>query len=265
MAYKMGINSKLSGALSLALGTSEVTLLEMVNGFCTLANLGVKVDPVAILSVRDSSGKLLEESTPHAEEVLKPSVAYVVTSMLQDVIDRGTASNLRSNNLYTRIGAGKTGTTSDFSDAWFIGYTPDLVAGCWFGYDQRRRIGKLLTGGAIAAPVWADFMMNALKDTPDKPFPVPQGVKFSRICADTGRPPDKNCRRPIDEAFVEGTEVQSMDEGTPVPNMADFYNNEGAALGTTRPASVQAPAPLSGPAAAKNAADSYNSNGTMGF
>lgn len=263
-AYKMGINSKLNRDLTLALGTSEVTLLEMVNGFCTLANQGVHIDPVAILSVRDSSGKVLEENVPRAEEVLKPAVAYVVTSMLQDVIDRGTASNLRINNLYTRVGAGKTGTTSDFSDAWFLGYTPELVAGCWFGYDQRRRIGKLLTGGAIAAPVWADFMSNALQGTPDRPFPVPAGVKFCRICADTGKPPDSTCKRAIDEAFVEGTEVQAVDEAAQPPDLMKFYN-EGATTATANVPAPPAPQSVSVPAESKPGTDGYNSNGDMGF
>jgi penicillin-binding protein 1A len=226
MAAKMGIKSPLSRDLSTALGTSEVNLLELVNSYCTLANQGVHVEPVSILAVRDAGGKLLEEAQPQAQEVLRPAVAYVVTSMLQDVIDRGTASNLRTSGLFTRIAAGKTGTTSDFSDAWFIGYTPDLVAGCWFGYDQRRRIGQLLTGGAIAAPVWADFMNGALKDLPDKPFPVPAGIQFSTLCADTGRPPTKDCKRTIEEAFLEGTAVQADESAEPAQSMEDFWNSE---------------------------------------
>jgi penicillin-binding protein 1A len=273
-AYKMGITSKLNRNLSLALGTSEVTLLEMVNGFCPLANGGVRVEPMAILSVRDANGKLLEENPPKAEEVLKPAVAYVVTSMLQDVIDRGTASNLRTQGLFTRIAAGKTGTTSDFSDAWFIGYTPELVAGCWFGYDERRRIGRLLTGGAIAAPVWADFMMHALQGTPDRPFPVPPGVKFSTICAETGQPPDKNCRRSIDEAFVDGTGMQPVEDGTPAPNLGDFYENDLKGANTAAaPLSAAAAAPLSAPAGVSpsattrpaSGAGGYNSDGSNGF
>lgn len=234
-AAKMGIKTPLNRDLSTALGTSEVNLLELVNAYCTLANQGVHVEPVSILSVRDANGKLLEEAVPKADEVLKPAVAYVVTSMLQDVIDRGTASGLRRTGRFTRIAAGKTGTTSDFSDAWFVGYTPDLVAGCWFGYDQRRRIGRLLTGGALAAPVWADFMNGALADVPDRPFPVPAGVQFARICADTGKPPDADCKRAIDEAFVAGTAVQSDDNSEPAVDMKEFWDNE---LGSSDPAAA---------------------------
>ena len=260
-AYKMGVTNKLNRDLTLALGTSEVSLEDLVNGYCTLANQGVHVEPVSILSVRDAGGKVLEEYSPKAQEVLKPAVAYVVTSMLQDVIDRGTASNLRTHLNFTRTAAGKTGTTSDFSDAWFIGYTPELVAGCWFGYDQRRRIGKLLTGGAIAAPVWGSFMTEALKDVPDHPFPVPGDVKFSRICADTGRPPDANCKRAIDECFVEGTEVPQAEQAAPDNNLGDFYESE---LGGTKTAAA-APKAASPTARPKPGTDGYNADGSQGF
>jgi penicillin-binding protein 1A len=271
MALRMGITTKLNRDLSMGLGTSEVTLLEMVNAYCTLANQGVHVEPVSILSVRDAAGKLLEEAQPHATEALSPAVAYVVTSMLQDVIDRGTASTLRTTQHFTRIAAGKTGTTSDFSDAWFLGYTPDLVAGCWFGYDQRRRIGKLLTGGLIAAPVWAEFMDGALAGVPDKPFPVPQGVKFSRLCADTGKPPDSNCKRVIDEAFVEGSEAVAVD-GAEDGNhdLQKFYDGDiqGGAAAATGTASPVPGAAAAAPASSRpvtNTSTDYPADGSMGF
>ncbi|MGH7442991.1 MAG: hypothetical protein ACREKE_10005, partial [bacterium] len=175
---------------------------------------------------------------------------------------RGTASNLRTNGLFMRTAAGKTGTTSDFADAWFVGYTPKIVAGCWFGYDQRRRIGRLLTGGAIAAPVWADFMNQALAGTPDKPFPVPSGVKFNRICAATGKPPTADCKRVINEAFVTGTDIQPVQEGTPVPNLDVFYESEmkGVSQGATA-----APSRLNPPAGVGNGVGGYNANGDQGF
>jgi penicillin-binding protein 1A len=263
-ALRMGVISRLNRDLSMGLGTSEINLLELVNGYATLANQGVRVEPVAILSVRDAAGKLLEESQPRATEALSPAVAYVVTTMLQDVIERGTASSLRTALGFTRIAAGKTGTTSDFSDAWFMGYTPDLVAGCWFGYDQRRRIGTLLTGGAIAAPVWADFMTQALAGTPSRPFPVPAGVKFSRICADNGKPPDKGCKRVIDEAFVEGSEVQQVDVvDDNNRDLQNFYEQDlkgdtGAPAGNTGTASPST-------ATAKPEAGAYPTDGSMGF
>jgi penicillin-binding protein 1A len=270
-AFRMGITTKLNRDLSMGLGTSEVTLLEMVNAYCTLANQGVHVEPVSILSVRDAAGKLLEEAQPKATEALSPAVAYVVTTMLQDVIDRGTASSLRTVQKFTRIAAGKTGTTSDFSDAWFMGYTPDLVAGCWFGYDQRRRIGKLLTGGLIAAPVWAEFMDGALAGIPSKPFPVPTGVKFSRICAETGKPADKSCKRVIDEAFVEGSEVQSVeaiDDGN--RGLEDFYGQDlqGGAKAVSGPAGAMSTPGAGAPHPASPtpvASDAYSDDGSKGF
>ena len=228
-AHKMGINSKLPRDLTLALGTGEVTLMELTNGFCTLANMGVRSDPWMISSVRDSEGKLLEEYTPHAQEVLNAKTAYIVTNMLRGVIDYGTASTVRSLG-FSKVAAGKTGTTSDFSDAWFVGYTPDLAAGVWLGYDQRRRIGKLLTGGAIAAPVWTDFMLRATANQPDKEFPVPQGVVFSKICQDSGKPYDGHCSKWINEAFADAVPVVENADTNESVDLGNVYDRE---LGTS--------------------------------
>ncbi len=236
-AHKMGIKGKLTRDLTLALGTSEVTLMELVGGFCALANLGVRVDPWLVMSVRDSEGKLLEEAVPHAQEALPATTAYIVTQMLRGVLDYGTATNVRDLG-FTRIAAAKTGTTSDFSDAWFVGYTPELVAGCWFGYDQRRRIGKLLTGGAIAAPVWTEFMLKATAGLPPSDFPVPQGIEFAKICQDSGKPYDGKCARVLEEAFVEGTQPAAADTGLDGGDNEIYYQGE---LGSKAPT----PQPLS--------------------
>jgi penicillin-binding protein 1A len=249
-AHKMGVNAKLPRDLTLALGTGELSLMELCNGFCTLANMGVKSDPWMISSVRDADGKLLEENGPRASEVLNAKTAYIVTSMLKGVLDYGTASSVRSLG-FTRIAAGKTGTTSDFSDAWFVGYTPDLAAGVWFGYDQRRRIGKLLTGGAIAAPVWADFMMKATAGTPERDFPVPPGIVFAKICQDTGKPYDGKCAKWIEEAFADAPPaVDNALEQEPDLNMEEVYGKElkGGGRAST-PGPGPAPKPLSPTAA----------------
>lgn len=253
-AHKMGINSKLPRDLTLALGTGEVTLMELVDSFCTLANLGVKNDPWMITSVRDSEGKLLEENGPHAQEVLNAKTAFIVTHMLRGVIDYGTASSIRSLG-FSRIAAGKTGTTSDFSDAWFVGYTPDLAAGVWLGYDQRRRIGKLLTGGAIAAPVWTDFMLHATAGQPNRDFPVPPGIVFSKICQNTGKPYDGKCARWIDEAFADQPPV--VENVEPVENINEMYENE---LGNGK----SAPKGVS-PAASAKASPTPDPDGAGGY
>ncbi len=240
-AHKMGIRSRMNRDLTLALGTSEVTLQELVTGFATLANQGVRVDPWFIQSVRDSDGKLLEEASPQAQEVMPAATAYVVVNMMKDVLNGGTGNIVRQMG-FMRPAAGKTGTTSDFSDAWFVGFTPDLVAGCWFGYDQRRRIGKLLTGGAIAAPVWTEFMLRVTARMPNRDFPVPQGVSFVKVCAETGKPqPGPSCRKIIDEAFVEGS-APSADAGpgNSDTNLEDFYQNE-LGKGVTSSPKTQAP------------------------
>jgi penicillin-binding protein 1A len=247
-AHKMGIQGHLTRDLTLALGTSEVTLMELVNGFATLSNMGVRADPWMITSVRDAEGKLLEENTPHAVEAINANTAYIVTHILRGVLDYGTASNVRSLG-FSRVAAGKTGTTSDFSDAWFVGYTPDLVAGVWFGYDQRRRIGKLLTGGAIAAPVWTDFMMKATAGQADKEFPVPAGIEFVKICQDSGKLYDGRCLRWIDEAFAEGTKP-APEEGV-ADDVQKFYDEDlaGTQRNLSKTTKVQGPKPPADPVA----------------
>jgi penicillin-binding protein 1A len=253
-AHKMGINGKLPRDLTLALGTGEVTLMELVDGFCTLANMGVKSDPWMITSVRDAEGKLLEENGAHSAEVLNAKTAYIVTSMLRGVIDYGTAASVRALG-FSKVAAGKTGTTSDFSDAWFVGYTPDLAAGVWFGYDQRRRIGKLLTGGAIAAPVWTDFMLKATQGQPDKEFPVPPGIVFAKICQDSGKPYDGKCKKWIDEAFADAVPV--VEAETAVDPMEQVYEGELKGGG--------APAGLSPSGKAQDATGTAAPDGAGGF
>ena len=131
-ANKMGIKSQLHKNLSLAFGTSEVTLLELTSAYSTFPNLGVKVEPLCILTVKDSTGKILEENQPRLQDVLKPESAYLMTSMLESVVNEGTASRIRGNGITFNC-AGKTGTTDNQADVWFIGFTSDLIAGCWGG------------------------------------------------------------------------------------------------------------------------------------
>jgi len=204
-ARRMGITSELNRDLTLALGTAEVSLLELTSAFGTLPNQGIRVEPMAILTVKDANGRTLEEHSTKSHEALSASTAFIVTSMMRDVIDHGTGNTVRQAG-FTLPAAGKTGTTNDFSDAWFVGFTPDLVAGAWIGYDDRRSIGKFLTGGVVAAPIWADFMKKATAGKPVKDFPVPSGIHFVKVCADSGQLFTPNCRKSVNEAFVDGTE-----------------------------------------------------------
>lgn len=171
-AHRMGVRSKLEANLSLALGSSVVTVLDQASGYSTLANQGVHIDPSAIRLVRDSLGNpVLDNQYPQATEVVSAGTAYIMTTMLEDVIKHGTGY---PNAVIGRPAAGKTGTTSDFRDAWFVGYTPDLVAAVWLGNDNYSRMYESY-GGDIPARIWARFMKAALAKVPKHNFPFPQG------------------------------------------------------------------------------------------
>lgn len=179
-ARKLGVKSELKPYLPLALGASDLTLLEITSAYGVFANMGVKASPIAVLKVTDRRGRVLEENFPVIEEVIKPEVAYLMTDLLKGVIEHGTGWKARD---LKRPLAGKTGTTNEYTDAWFIGYSPNLVAGVWVGYDDHRSIGPKETGARAALPIWIDFMKDVLKDTPPEDFPAPEGIVFVKTKA----------------------------------------------------------------------------------
>jgi len=199
MARRLGIQSPLAPNLSLALGTSDVSLLELTSAYGTLANQGVWMPPIVIRYVTDANDKLLEENVPQGREAVSPEMAYVVTSMLRGVVERGTGQALKS---LGRPVAAKTGTTNDYSNAWLVGYTPRLVTGVWVGYDRPRSLGRDETGGKLAAPIWASYMGRVLGQSPKEDFPVPERVAIVSVDLD----PSNECVRAIPMAFVKGTE-----------------------------------------------------------
>ena len=160
--------------LSLALGSSEVTLLDLVRAYGVFATLGKRFDPVFVTEITDPNGIPVEFPgvRPRFETVLNPRTAWIVTDMMREVVQRGTATAAKK---LGRPAAGKTGTTNDSKDAWFVGFTPDLVTGVWVGFDADRTLGKA-TGGKLAAPIWTDFMEQALEGRPIRELPVPEGV-----------------------------------------------------------------------------------------
>ncbi|HYW52647.1 MAG TPA: PBP1A family penicillin-binding protein [Dongiaceae bacterium] len=192
-AHRMGVTAPLDPTLSLALGSSGVSPLDQAAGYATLANQGVHIPPTPIRLVRDSLGNaVLDNTYPQQNEVVSAGVAYVMTSMLQSVIKEGTGY---PNAEIGRPAAGKTGTTSSFRDAWFVGYTPDLVAAVWIGNDNYSRMNESY-GGNIPARIWARFMRKALEKTKPHDFVMPIGeVHKLKLCG-TGK----------DEVFVAGTE-----------------------------------------------------------
>lgn len=202
-ARRAGIESPLENNLALALGASSVTLYEMVRSFTTFASMGKRFEPQVILKVVDSAGNVLEENEPKSEEVINPAVCYVLTSMLKSVIDSGTA--VRAKVLGRPI-AGKTGTTNDYVDAWFVGYSPNLVTGVWVGFDQIKTLGDKETGARAALPIWIDYSLFAENAYPPLDFLIPEGVSIVKVDAQTGLSASEYSKNFRYEYFVQGTE-----------------------------------------------------------
>jgi penicillin-binding protein 1A len=199
IARRLGVESPMAENLSIALGTSDLTLLEITSAYGALAHQGSWVRPTVIRYVLDSQRKLLEENTPQSKQVVPPELAYVMTHMLRGTIERGTGVAARA---LARPAAGKTGTTNDYSNAWFIGYTPQLVTGVWVGYDRPRSLGKDETGSRVAVPIWTKYMQDVLAGTPSEDFPIPERVVLVPVDLD----PSGGCVKPVTMAFIAGTE-----------------------------------------------------------
>ena len=190
--------------MSIALGSAEVTPLELVAAYGVFATAGKRFEPIFITGVTDAAGNALDfgQTRPRFERVMNPATAYVMTSMLTSVVTNGTGRKVAA---LGRPVAGKTGTTNDMHDAWFIGYTPDLLAGVWVGFDSARSLGSSETGGHAAAPIFRDFMQHALEGQPPIDFPVPDGVNFVRVDPGSGLLPAQGGASRL-EVFVRGTE-----------------------------------------------------------
>ncbi len=212
MARQMGIESDLRPEMALALGVSEVTPLELISAYGVLANGGVRADPFTIRKVTDSQGRILQEHIPEPQAVMRPETAYVLTNVMKGVIERGTATRARA---LKRPLAGKTGTTSEATDVWFIGFTPNLVAGVWVGYDVKKSLGPAETGGRMALPLWIAFMQRVLPDLPPEDFPVPDNVVAVRVNHETGFPVSPEDRGAIQEYFIKGTEPAPFEATAP--------------------------------------------------
>ncbi len=183
LARKMGIKSSLHPNLSLALGASELSLLELTAAYTAFANEGNYCRPIFINQIRDPHGRILENNIPRQNRALDERAAYQVTRLLQDVIREGTGKNAWG---LAGESAGKTGTADHNMDAWFIGYTPSLVTGVWMGFDLKGNLGKRETGGRACAPVWLDFMKKAMADMKPEKFLTPKGITFLPTDRDTG-------------------------------------------------------------------------------
>jgi membrane carboxypeptidase/penicillin-binding protein len=181
----------------------------LVRAYAPLANGGLSLEPRTIVRVYDNNRRTWTEIPPVTAPAVSAAVSFVTTRMLQDVMVYGTAKGLKKFS-QDRPAAGKTGTTSDYRDAWFVGYTPQLVTGIWVGYDQPRPGGKGFTGGAVAAPIWERFMRPALAGRPAADFTVPEGVAVVTIDPATGFLATPLCPEKQEEVFIAGTEPNAF-------------------------------------------------------
>ncbi len=201
-ARKLGITSDISHDLSIALGSSGLSLLELVNAYSVFSNLGYLIEPVFITKIYDRDGTLVESSKLVRKKVIDMSTAYIMTSIMESVVKSGTGRRVKA---LKRPVAGKTGTTNNLFDAWFLGYTPRYTTGVWVGLDQEAPLGKGETGSRAASPIWLNYMQNALKGRPARTFNVPEGIVFAKIDAKTGLLPIEESENTLFECFKEGT------------------------------------------------------------
>jgi penicillin-binding protein 1A len=199
-ARAMGIESPIQPHLSLALGSADVTPLEMASAFGTLANGGLRVQPIAILKVTDAKGKVLEDNRPRRQVGIPADVAYVMTDILKGVIRQGTGTGANIG----KPAAGKTGTTDDYRNAWFIGYTPRLSTAVWVGNDDNTPMNRV-TGGMIPARIWAAFMRVATAGDPADDWAMPDGVVVATVCAGTWQLATQDCPNPHREVFTRAS------------------------------------------------------------
>lgn len=201
-ARRMGIQSPLEADLAIGLGAYEVTPLELTAAYAPFANGGYQISPHLIASIVDAEDNVVELRSPEKNQVLEPAVGYVITSLLQSVIKEGTAKHLKALG-WDLPSAGKTGTTNQGRDAWFVGYTPDLLAGVWVGHDEAKAV--YLTGGRDAVPIWSRFMKEAHKTRVPKDFALPAGITTVKIDPVSGLAAVSGCPSTIEEIFVSGT------------------------------------------------------------
>jgi penicillin-binding protein 1A len=201
-ANKLGIESNLSRDLSIALGSSGISLLELLRAYSVFANQGYLVEPVFILKVVDRNGNVLEEVAPQKQKVIEKNTAYIMTNLLEGVVQHGTGHRVKA---LKRPAAGKTGTTNNLFDAWFVGYTPEYITGVWVGLDEEAPMGQGETGSRAASPIWLGFMQRVLDGKPVQVFQAPEGIEFAKIDADTGLLPVPESKNVVFECFKEGT------------------------------------------------------------
>ena len=218
-AKTVGITSPLATDLSLGLGSSSVGLMELTSAYSVLLNQGSRAEPYAILIVKDNAGKVLELTETQAMAVISQETAYLITNMMEDVVQKGTGQAAK---VIGRPIAGKTGTTDEFINAWFIGGAPNLVTGIYVGFDDRRSLGETESGAHAALPIWVNFMKEALKAIPVMAFTIPEGVTFVKVDPATGLlEGEQDGQASTVELFTKGSEPTQAAQRRLDP--IDFY------------------------------------------
>lgn len=200
-ARKLGLPLNLYGIggvdilpyLGISLGAPSLSLLELARAYSTVANYGVRTKPFFITRIEDSKGRVLEERGPVERPVLDSTTAFIMINMLESVVREGTAVSAWRKYGFYRPAAGKTGTTNDYRDSWFIGFTPELLTGVWVGFDSVKTIFDGATGARVALPVWANYMKEATADSPVTDFVVPSGIVWATVCQASGLLASKRC------------------------------------------------------------------------
>lgn len=236
---RFGITSPVYPYLSLSLGTFEITLLEMVSAFSTFPDKGVRFTPYFITKIEDKDGNVLEEARVESQEVIPPQTAYMMTYLMRGVVESEGGTAGAASALAWPL-AGKTGTTDKYSDAWFIGFSPDLCAGVWVGHDKPIPLGERQTGAAAALPIWQDFFARVIQDARDKAkadgivdfapadFEVPPNLSFVEIDKKTGLLATPACKYPFREVFFPGTEPSRYCTLADHLRVFDYYSSDKA-------------------------------------
>jgi penicillin-binding protein 1A len=207
-ARRFGLTAPLPPYLPIALGAGDETLLEMTSAYSVFPNQGVRMTPYAVLKVTDREGNLLEENRPEPQDAIRADTAYVMTSLLRGVVEHGTAVKAAALNWPI---AGKTGTTDDFSDAWFVGFDPDITLGVWVGYDQKKPLGQGMSGAEAALPIWLDIFKVWIGDRKEAPkFEPPGNIVFVAVDKISGTAAEPGAPGAINEAFIAGTQPGSI-------------------------------------------------------
>ncbi|WP_232367171.1 penicillin-binding protein 1A [Desulfocicer vacuolatum] len=201
-AKKLGITSPIARDLSISLGSSGASLLEIVGAYTVFANQGYRIEPVFITKILDRDGNVIEQAELKRKKVIDMSTAYIMTSILESAVTSGTGWRVKA---LKRPAAGKTGTTNNLHDAWFLGYTPEYVTGVWVGFDSEASLGRGETGSRTASPIWLGYMAGVLDGKPVRTFNAPEGVVFAKIDAKTGLLPNDASSETLFECFKEGT------------------------------------------------------------